>query len=53
VAILQAETLAIVVGNPALVRTSCSTVDQMSLVNVYCRAVQEGAMVAEAGEVGQ
>ena len=48
VAISRAQTLAIVVGNPALVRTSCSTLDQMRLVNVYCRAVQEGAMVATA-----
>jgi uncharacterized protein len=53
VAISGAETSAIAVGNPAIVRTSCSTVDQMRLVNVYCRAVQQDALVAKAGEVGQ
>jgi len=48
VAISRAQTLGIVLGSPALVRTSCSKLDQMRLVNVYCRAVQEGAMVATA-----
>jgi len=45
VAISRAQTLAIVVGHPSLVRTPCSTVEQMQLVNVYCRAVEEGAAV--------
>ena len=52
VAISRAETLAVVVGNPALVRTNCTTIEQMRLVNVYCRAVQEGAPVGEVVEVG-
>ena len=52
VAISRAETLAIVVGNPALVRTNCTTIEQMRLVNVYCRAVQEGAPVSEVVKVG-
>jgi uncharacterized protein len=52
VAISRAETLAVVVGNPALVRTNCTTIEQMRLVNVYCRAVQEGARVGEVVEVG-
>ena len=39
VAISRAETLAIVVANPALVRTRCTSIEQMGLVNVYCRAV--------------
>lgn len=52
VAISRAKTLAIVVGNPAPVRTNCSTIDQMRLVNVYCRAVYEGAAVGEDVEVG-
>jgi uncharacterized protein len=43
VAISRAETLAIVVASPALVKTRCSSIEQMQLVNVYCRAVEEGA----------
>jgi uncharacterized protein len=42
VAISRAETLAIVVASPALVKTHCSSIEQMRLVNVYCRAVEEG-----------
>ncbi len=52
VAISRAETLAVVVGSPALVRTNCTTIEQMRLVNVYCRAVQEGSPVGEIVEVG-
>jgi uncharacterized protein len=52
VAISRAQTLAVVVGNPALVRTGCTTIDQMKLVNVYCRAVQEGTTAMDAVEVG-
>jgi uncharacterized protein len=44
VAISRARTLAVVGGNPALARTSCSTLDQMQLVNVFCRAVEVGAI---------
>jgi uncharacterized protein len=44
VAISRAETLAIVVASPALVKTRCSSIEQMRLVNVYCRAVEEGAI---------
>jgi hypothetical protein len=43
VAISRAETMAILVGHPALARTRCSTIEQMRLVNVYCRAVTEGS----------
>ena len=42
VAISRARTLAIVVGNPALGETNCSTLGQMQLVNLFCRAVQAG-----------
>jgi uncharacterized protein len=42
VAISRAQTLAVFVGNPALARTSCSTLEQMQLVNVFCRAVDAG-----------
>ena len=37
VAISRAQSLAIVVGHPALASTPCSTVEQMRLVNMYCR----------------
>jgi len=40
VAISRAKSLAILVANPSLVRTSCSTVKQMGLVNMFCRAVR-------------
>jgi uncharacterized protein len=50
VAISRAETLAIVVGHPALARTHCSTIEQMRLVNVYCRAVAEGSAEMTARE---
>jgi len=46
VAISRAQTLAIVVGSPTLVRTRCSSIDQIRLVNVYCRAVAEGSAAA-------
>jgi hypothetical protein len=52
VAISRAQTLAIVVGSPALVRTRCSSIDQIRLVNVYCRAVAEGNAEADASAVG-
>ena len=39
VAISRAQTLAIIVGHPSLERTACSTIEQMRLVNVYCRAI--------------
>jgi hypothetical protein len=37
VALSRSESLAIVVGHPGLARTRCSTLDQMKLVNLYCR----------------
>jgi uncharacterized protein len=52
VAISRAQTLAIVVGCPALLRTACTTIEQMRLLNLYCRAAQEGAPVTEAVGVG-
>ena len=43
---LASETLAVVIGSPALVRTRCSSIEQIRLVNVYCRAVLEGSAAA-------
>lgn len=45
VAISRAQTLAIVVGNRALARTRCTTVEQMQLVNVFCRAVESSSAI--------
>jgi uncharacterized protein len=42
VAISRAMSLAIVVGSPDLARTRCSTIEQMRLVNTFCRIVEEG-----------
>jgi uncharacterized protein len=43
VAISRAQTLAVVVASPTLVRTRCSSIDQIRLVNMYCRAVAEAS----------
>ena len=43
VALSRAQTLAIVVGNPQLSYTSCSRIDQMELVNLYCRIIDHGS----------
>ncbi len=42
VAISRAQSLAIIVGSPRLARTSCTSVRQMELLNLYCRIEQEG-----------
>jgi len=44
VAISRAQTLAIVVGNRSLAHTRCTTLGQMQLVNVFCRAVEHSAV---------
>jgi uncharacterized protein len=41
VAISRAETLAIVVANPALSNANCTSVEQMQLVNLFCRIVDQ------------
>jgi len=43
VALSRAQSLSIVVGHPGLVRTRCSTAEQMRLVNLYCRVVRDGS----------
>jgi predicted RecB family nuclease len=40
VAISRAQSLAIVVGNPILGRTRCSSISQMGLVNTFCRILE-------------
>lgn len=41
VAISRAESLAIVVACPALARMQCRSVEQMSLLNMFCRLVED------------
>jgi len=43
VAISRAQILAILVASPKLVRTRCSSVERMKLLNLFCRAVEAGA----------
>jgi hypothetical protein len=38
-------------GNPAFEKTNCTTIDQMKLVNAYCRAIQDGTTRVQV-EVG-
>ena len=40
VAISRSQVLAIVVGNPDLADSSCKTIEQMKLVNLFCRIVE-------------
>ncbi len=42
VAISRAQVLAIVVGNPELANTSCNTVNQLELTNLFCKIISEG-----------
>lgn len=42
VAISRAQVLAIVVGNPNLANTPCNTVEQMELVNLFCKILEQG-----------
>ena len=42
VAVSRAQSLAVVVGSPALARTRASSVEEMKLLNLYARLVAEG-----------
>jgi uncharacterized protein len=42
VAISRAQTLAIIVGNSALAKANCTTIEQMELVNNFCKIIQLG-----------
>lgn len=42
VALSRAETLAIVVANPRLTEMDCNSLFAMSLINIFCRIVQDG-----------
>lgn len=47
VAISRAKALAIVVGNPALTRTLVSGIDDMRLINFYCKLVRKGRRTSD------
>jgi len=40
VAISRAQTLAVIVGSPALAAACCNTIEQLALVNLYCRILE-------------
>jgi uncharacterized protein len=42
VAISRAQVLAVIIGSPRLERTRCSRLEQLRLVNLYCRALEPG-----------
>jgi uncharacterized protein len=42
VALSRAQSLAIVVANPALAQTRCQSLSQMTLLNLFCRVMLEG-----------
>jgi predicted RecB family nuclease len=50
VAISRAQTIAFVVGNPNLTKTSCSTLDQMRLLNFFCQIVDAGTKGTSANK---
>jgi len=45
VAISRAQLLAVVVGSPGLARARCRRIEQMELLNLYCRIIQESQIV--------
>ena len=46
VAISRAQVLAIIVAGPKLAPTRCSRLEQIPLVNMFCRATQEGSAIS-------
>jgi len=49
VAISRAQILAVIVASSKLVRTRCSQLEQIRMVNLFCRATEAGQAVAVAG----
>jgi len=47
VAISRAQILAVIVASPHLERTRCTNLEQIGLVNLFCRAAQEGARAVD------
>jgi hypothetical protein len=48
VAISRAQILAVIVASSKLARTRCSRLEQIRLVNLFCRATEVGQAVAVA-----
>jgi uncharacterized protein len=46
VALSRAQSLAIVVGSPRLATSRCTTLTQMTLLNMFCRLMEEGQLTA-------
>jgi uncharacterized protein len=46
VALSRAQSLAIVVGNPRLATSRCTSLMQMTLLNMFCRLMEEGGIEA-------
>jgi hypothetical protein len=42
VALSRAQSLAIVVGSPRLATSRCTSLTQMTLLNMFCRLMEEG-----------
>jgi hypothetical protein len=51
VAISRAQCLSVMVCSPALLRTACSTPEQMTLVNLLCTFVEKAALVRSGNEL--
>lgn len=47
VALSRAQVLAIIVASPELERTRCSNLEQMKIVNLYCRAIHHARSVSQ------
>jgi hypothetical protein len=52
-AISRAQILAVIVASPKLERTQCIRLEQMPLINVFCRAVHESSQSVAFGGVGE
>jgi uncharacterized protein len=48
VAISRAQTLAVIVGSPTLANIRCSNLEQMQLINLFCRIMEAGMSVQDA-----
>jgi uncharacterized protein len=53
VAVSRAQILAVIVASPKLERTRCVRLEQMPLINMFCRAAYEGSQRAAHGSLGE
>jgi uncharacterized protein len=52
VAISRAQILTVLVASPTLERARCAKLEQIPLINMFCRAVHEGSQRLAQGEAG-